>query len=212
MFLDEIGDLSLEAQAKLLRVLEDKTVTRVGGTKSLVVDVRVICATNRDIDARVAEGAFREDLRFRLGYRIVCAPLRERMEDLPALSEHLLATVAHELHRHVPVLTPEALAVLGAYAWPGNVRQLRHVLQWATLRASEEIPAELIAAHEDFRRLGEPAPPRYGGMTLRESVRAFEVDTISRVLAQSKSKREAARTLGVDEGNFSKKLKQLGLG
>ena len=211
LFLDEIGDLSLEAQAKLLRVLEDKTVLRVGGTKSIATDTRVICATNRDIDARVAAGEFREDLRFRLGYKIVCAPLRDRRDDLQLLSEYVLASVCLEIHRPVPTLTADGLATLRQYDWPGNVRQLRNVLQWAALRAGAEIDGELLAAHEDLGGAGAAPTTRYDGLTLREAARAFEMDLISRVLAQSKSKREAARTLGVDEGNFNKKLKQLGL-
>ncbi len=211
LFLDEIGDLSLEAQAKLLRVLEDKTVMRVGGTKGIQVDVRVLCATNRDIDARMAEGLFREDLRFRLGYRIECLPLRDRPEDLPALCDFLLDTICHELHRPVLHLTADARDALGAYHWPGNVRQLRNVLQWAVLRCSGEITGAVLHEHEDLGGTRGAPAMRYDGLTLREAIRAFEIDLISRVLAQSTNKREAARALGVDEGNFSKKLKQLGL-
>lgn len=211
LFLDEIGDLSPEAQAKLLRVLEDKTVTRVGGGKGITVDVRVVCATNRDIDSRVAEGSFREDLRFRLGYRIHCPALRDRREDLPTLSDFLLVSICHELHRPLPMLTPDARTVLEQSEWPGNVRQLRHVLQWAALRCSGDITAELLRTHEDLGGSPRPTDARYEGLTLRDAVRAFEIDLITRVLAQSKSKREAARALGVNEGNFSKKLKQLGL-
>ena len=212
LFLDEIGDLSPEAQAKLLRVLEDKMVMRVGGTKSIAVDVRVLCATNRDIDARVSEGYFREDLRFRLGYKIQCPTLRDRLEDLSALCEHLLVAICHELHRPVPTMSAEAYEVLRDYQWPGNVRQLRHVLQWAALRCTGDIPAEVLRAHEDLTRGAPGSLVAYDGMPLRDALRAFERDRITRVLADSKNKREAARTLGIDEGNFSKKLKQLGLG
>ena len=211
LLLDEIGDLSGDAQAKLLRVLEDKTVTRVGGSKSITVDVRVICATNRDIEARVAENLFREDLRFRLGYKIQCPPLRDRLEDMAALAQFLLAAICHELHRPVPALTADALDVLRGYDWPGNVRQLRNVLQWAVLHCGNEITGDILRGHEDLNGGASPLASQYEGMTLREAARAFEVDFISRALERSNSKREAARALGVDEGNFSKKLKQLGL-
>jgi len=213
LFLDEIGDLSGEAQAKLLRVLEDKRVMRVGGTREIEVDVRVICATNRDIDARVADGQFREDLRFRLGYRIQCPPLRQRRGDIGPLAEYLLAAISHELHRPTPILTPEAVARLQEYDWPGNVRQLRNVLQWAALRATSEISADLIASHEDLGgRISGNRTNQYADMPLREATKAFETDLIRQVLAEATSQREAARRLGVDEGNFSKKLKQLGIG
>jgi len=210
LFLDEIGDLSYEAQAKLLRVLEDKTVTRVGGQREIQVDVRVIAATNRDMDAMIRDSSFREDLRYRLSYRITCPPLREHNEDIRPIAEHLLAQACRELHKKPITLDAEALEALTSFSWPGNVRQLKNVLQWATVRVDGTITADLLRRNEDLRSSLTPTQ-NYMGMTLKEAVRVFERDLISRVLNETTSNREAAQRLGMDEGNFSKKLKDLQL-
>lgn len=210
LFLDEIGDLSYEAQAKLLRVLEDKTITRVGGQKEIKVDVRIIAATNRDIDALIAKGSFREDLRYRLSYRITCPPLREHKEDIRPIAEYLLAEACRELHKRPIVLESKALELLESFSWPGNVRQLKNVLQWATVRVESAISEDLLRRSEDLRAT-PLSMQSYVGMSLKEAERAFERDLIARVLSESSSNREAAQKLGMDEGNFSKKLKDLNL-
>lgn len=210
LFLDEIGDLSYEAQAKLLRVLEDKTITRVGGQKQIKVDVRVITATNRDIDHMIAEGKFREDLRYRLSYRITCPPLREHKEDIKPLTEHFLAQLCRELHKKSVCIENDALKLLSSQSWPGNVRQLKNVLQWAVLRVDAAITGDLLKKNEDLQ--SEPSSAQdYEGMTLKEALREFERSLIKRALDESASNREAALKLGMDEGNFSKKLKDLQL-
>ncbi len=210
LFLDEIGDLSYEAQAKLLRVLEDKTITRVGGQKEIKVDVRVITATNRDVKNMIEDGSFREDLLYRLSHRIPCPSLRNHREDIGEISGYLLERACRELHKKTIRIDDEALKTLEAYAWPGNVRQLKNVLQWAAVRIDGVITAELLAENEDLAP--EPIRPQdYTGVTLKEAIRAVEREMIERALAQSSSNREAAQKLGVDEGNFSKKLKELGL-
>jgi DNA-binding NtrC family response regulator len=210
LFLDEIGDLSYEAQAKLLRVLEDKTITRVGGQKEIKVDVRVIAATNRDMDAMTRSGAFREDLRYRLTYWITCPPLRERKEDIDPLVLYLLERECRKLHKKRITIDPNALDVLKSHPWPGNVRQLKNVLQWATVRVNNGITAELLRKNEDLRSAA-PSTQNYTEMTLKEALRIFERDLIARALSESASNREAAQKLGMDEGNFSKKLKELHL-
>ncbi|GAB4330265.1 MAG: sigma-54 dependent transcriptional regulator [Candidatus Abyssubacteria bacterium] len=210
LFLDEIGDLSYEAQAKLLRVLEDKTITRVGGQKGIKVDVRVVAATNRDMDSMIKTGDFREDLRYRLTYRITCPPLREHKEDVKPLAEYLLLRACMELHKKPVALEDKALELLTSYSWPGNVRQLKNVLQWAAVRVTDVITADLLRKNEDLRSAAPPMQD-YKGMTLKEAQRMFERDLITRILSESSSNREAAQKLGMDEGNFSKKLKELGL-
>jgi two-component system nitrogen regulation response regulator NtrX len=210
LFLDEIGDLSYEAQAKLLRVLEDKTITRVGGQKEIKVDVRVIAATNRDINRMIENQSFREDLLYRLSHRIPCPPLREHIEDIQEISEYLLEQACRDLHKKTIQIEDEALSSLEAHSWPGNVRQLKNVLQWAAVRVDDSITEALLAKNEDLR----PKPlgsENYAGATLKEAMKSFERDIISRVLSESSSNREAAQKLGIDEGNFSKKLKELGL-
>ncbi len=210
LFLDEIGDLSYEAQAKLLRVLEDKAIMRVGGQKEINVDVRVIAATNRDMDTMIKNESFREDLMYRLSHRIRCPALREHEDDIEEISKHILAQACLELHKKPISTNDDAMKILMSHPWPGNVRQLKNVLQWAAVRVDEVISAELLRKNEDLR----PAPPteqEFSDSTLKEAVRTFERDLIARVLSESSSNREAAQKLGMDGGNFSKKLKDLGL-
>ena len=210
LFLDEIGDLSYEAQAKLLRVLEDKTITRVGGQKEIKVDVRVIAATNRDVNTMIEDQTFREDLLYRLSHRIPCPPLREHKEDIAKLAEYLLTRACRELHKKRISINADALEILASCPWPGNVRQLKNVLQWAAVRVDGVITAELLRTNEDLR-LASQSLRDDASATLKEAVRAFERDLIARTLSESSSNREAAQKLGMDEGNFSKKLKDLGL-
>ena len=210
LFLDEIGDLSYEAQAKLLRVLEDKTVMRVGGQKEIRVNVRVIAATNRDMDSMIKNGTFREDLRYRLSYRINCPPLREHKEDIKQLAEYFIAQTCRELHKKPISIDASALDVLTPFSWPGNVRQFKNVLQWAVVRVGDTITDAVLRRNEDLQST-VPSMHSYAEMSLKEALRSFERDLIARVLRESNSNREAAQRLGMDEGNFSKKLKELRL-
>ncbi len=130
LFLDEIGDLPLAAQRVLLHVLEENRLTRIGGKASVSVDVRIIAATNRNLQRAVREGTFREDLYYRLSvFPLVVPPLRERREDIPLLAEHFVRQHAQQLQRPVPVLSAEVLSHLQGYGWPGNVRELAHWMQ-----------------------------------------------------------------------------------
>ncbi|MGC4114445.1 MAG: sigma-54 dependent transcriptional regulator [Myxococcales bacterium] len=136
LFLDEVGELPLELQAKLLRVLEDEKVRRLGGKAEISVDVRVLCATHRDLKAEVKAGRFREDLFFRLNvFQIHLVPLRERAEDVPLLVQHFMDRFAKEAGKRLGGVTPEALRALQGYAWPGNVRELRNAVERAVILA-----------------------------------------------------------------------------
>jgi DNA-binding NtrC family response regulator len=161
LFLDEIGDISARTQVALLRVLQDNTFERVGGGMSLRSDVRVVCATHRDLDQMVADGTFREDLYYRLsGVTLRVPALRDRMSDLAELAKHLLGEVARERSERPKRLTPEALTVLHRHRWPGNVRELDNVLRAASLFSeTEDISVESILEHVPLRA-GEvfPAP------------------------------------------------------
>ncbi len=145
IFLDEIGELDGHLQAKLLRVLQEKTFERVGGTRLISADVRVLAATNRNLAERVAAHEFREDLYYRLSaFPLQLPPLRERPADIPLLAEHFLHRAAAALGRPVPQLSPEALLALKAYTWPGNARELENVMERAVILASQAItPADL---------------------------------------------------------------------
>ena len=139
VFLDEIGDMAPETQAKVLRVLEERSLERVGGTQPIEVDVRVVAATHRDLEAEVKEGRFREDLYYRLKVvELDLPPLRERSEDLPGLAQRFLEQVAERLGREKKRLSDEALARLIRHSWPGNVRELRNVIEQAAVLASGE--------------------------------------------------------------------------
>ena len=132
LFLDEIGDMPLEMQVKLLRVLEERTFTRIGGEKAIKADVRIVCATHRDLEKLVAEGGFREDLFYRINvFPVTIAPLDDRPEDIPTLVSLIVERFRMQGFTNVPVLLPDAVAVLQTSAWPGNVRQLRNVLERA---------------------------------------------------------------------------------
>ncbi len=137
IFLDEIGDMELSLQSKLLRVLQDGEVARVGGGNAFPVDVRVVAATNQDLEAHIETGAFRQDLYYRLAaFPVRIPPLRERREDVPLLVQHYIRHYARELHRSVNGITDTALSALCAYAWPGNVRELQNGVERAVILAS----------------------------------------------------------------------------
>ena len=134
LFLDEIGDMSMEAQQRLLHVLEQDRITRVGGTDSIAIDVRIMAATNRDLQRAIAAGTFRTDLYYRLNrFPLTVPPLRERREDIPMLAAHFVHQYAHEHRRPMRRLSDEVLAYLQGYAWPGNVRQLEYWVERAVI-------------------------------------------------------------------------------
>ncbi len=171
LFLDEIGEMPLHTQAKLLRVLEEGSIERVGGERSLRVDVRVVCATNVFLEQAVGEGRFRPDLYHRLSVlRIHLPPLRQRLEDIPELVGHFLAQFGLKYGRRVQGLTPEALQLLQAYLWPGNVRELRNVLE----RVFVESAGEVIGARafrEWVRERQDFSPGEWNLITLDERPR-----------------------------------------
>src|SRR5262249_24896994 len=156
LFLDEIGNLPLSTQMKLLRVLEDRAITRLGGRGQIPIDVRIVAATHVNFEEAIREGRFREDLYHRLNeFTIHAPPLRERIDDLPALVEHFLERIGDELGKRVPGMSPEALAALRAYPWPGNVRELRNALKRAAVLADG--PITLADLPGEFR--GRPPTP-----------------------------------------------------
>ncbi|MBI5548739.1 MAG: sigma 54-interacting transcriptional regulator [Deltaproteobacteria bacterium] len=154
IFLDEIGDISPKAQVALLRVLQEREFERVGGQKTLRVDARVICATNRNLEAMIAAGTFRQDLYYRLkGVMLELPPLRDRSDDLPELVEHFLTRFALERHEEKKVLSPEALELLASYSWPGNIRELENVISSASIFATSR-----TILPEAFENIQELAP------------------------------------------------------
>ena len=210
VFLDEIGDVSQELQTKLLRFLQEREFDRVGGVKAIRVDVRVVAATNRDLDVAVKEGRFREDLYHRLNVvPITLPPLRERREDIPALAHHFLQRFAKEVKRSLSEISDEALGRLSAYDWPGNVRELANAIERAVVLAQgpeiapHDLPARIVAAQPESRS---------DGASYRESMDAYRRQLVMRALAQSQGNRAAAaRTLGLHEKYLLRLLKNLGI-
>jgi DNA-binding NtrC family response regulator len=219
IFLDEIGELSQDAQVKLLRAIGEREITRVGGSRTVPIDVRVVAATNKDLEAEVAAGSFREDLYFRLAVlSLRLPPLRERTEDIPLLVEHFAGKYAGDLDKRVLGFTPGALRALAAYGWPGNVRELENVVYQALVLAEGEWVNE--AALPGRVRLqapagGERAEPGTGpGGSLKEAVQSVaesrERQLIREALRQAGGNRtRAARILGVSRKTLFNKMSAL---
>ncbi|MEW6319815.1 MAG: sigma-54 dependent transcriptional regulator [Acidobacteriota bacterium] len=213
IFLDEIGDMSLKTQAKVLRVLQEQVMERVGGTQRIRVDVRVLAATNKDLVGEIRAGRFREDLYFRLNViPIFVPPLRDRADDIPLLADYFMAVMAEEYGRRPKRLAPEAVARLQQYAWPGNVRELRNVME----RLMIMVPGDTVTA-QDLAFLGhhgiaaEP-PADTPPLPLAEARDRFERDYILRMLeAQQGNMSRTAEALGVERSNLYKKMKAFGI-
>jgi transcriptional regulator with PAS, ATPase and Fis domain len=208
IFLDEIGDLTLSAQAKLLRVLEEREIRRVGSTEATPVDVRVIAATNRDLATLVAAGEFRDDLYYRLNVgTVLLPPLRDRLEDLDALVRHFIVRCNHRLGRGVTGISSDALGLLGRHTWPGNVRELANVIERAIVAATGNIllPQHLPSQLRFTRAASQPAP---AALTLE----AAERDQILKALGAAGGKRiEAAKLLGLSRRTLYRKLDRHGI-
>ena len=208
VFLDEIGDVSQELQTKLLRFLQEREFDRVGGVKPIHVDVRIVAATNRDLDTAVKEGRFREDLFHRLNVvPIMLPPLRERREDVPTLARHFLQRFSKEVKKNLSEISHEALNKLSAYDWPGNVRELANVMERAVVLgqgpeiAPHDLPARIVAAQSE---------PQSDGISYRDAMDAYRRQLVMRALAQTQGNRAAAaRALGLHEKYFLRLLKSL---
>jgi two-component system, NtrC family, response regulator AtoC len=206
LFLDEIGDVSAKLQMDLLRVLEDRRFCRVGGSEPIEVDVRVIAATNRNLQRAIADGSFREDLFYRLNViPITLPPLRERLEDIPLLVDHFVERMSAEMGRKIDGVSREAIAVLLDYAFPGNVRELRNIVERAMVCA-----AGPLLLPGDFRLPGvAPATP---ALPTPVSLEEVERRHITSMLEQTRGNiSEAARVLGIDRATLYNKMRKYGL-
>jgi DNA-binding NtrC family response regulator len=208
LFLDEISTLKHDAQVKLLRALQEREIERVGGTRSIKIDVRIVAATNVDLKRLVATGAFREDLYYRFNVvPIAVPPLRDRLEDVPLLVDHFVRRYTHEFNKRFQGLTPEALAVLSAYQWPGNVRELQAVIERSMVLADgpvigvDDLPLDLtVVPHRGRGRREEMLP-------LNVASDAFERQIVMRTLASvDGNQSEAARILGIHRNSLKLKL------
>lgn len=232
LFLDEVGDLGLEAQAKLLRALEAGEIERVGGGRPIRVDVRIVSATNQDLPRAVADGQFREDLYFRLNViPIALPPLRERTEDIPALAAHFSALHRTRTGQPLPQWTPDALAMLGRYRWPGNVRELANIVErLSILHAGQTVSQrEVCGVLAEGRIPGQDGAPRGAAPrpdnandtagpdgtfaldgSLSDTLDDYERDLIARALAAARGNvAEAARRLRTDRANLYRRMRRL---
>ena len=215
LFLDEVGDMSLSAQAKLLRVLQEGVVTRIGGSKSIQVDVRVLAATNKDLEGEIAEGRFREDLLYRLNVLPIEVPaLRERLEDVPALVAHFAEQLAASAGVPGKKFAPDAVARLQTRAWPGNVRELRNAVERALILA----PGRVVTAADIDRLLpgcdsGGPLPAAPGGARTFETFKqeAEKNFLIQQLREHDWNVSETARALKMPRSNLYKKIERYGL-
>jgi NtrC-family two-component system response regulator AlgB len=223
LFLDEVGDLTADAQARLLRFLNDRTYERLGEAKERKADVRILAATNRTLEDEVKAGRFREDLFFRLNViTLTPPPLRERREDLLPLARHYLRFFERRQGRHQLAFSPQAEAAILASTWPGNLRELRNAVERAVILAPASIlePPDLglsaVLGLPSENAAGAVAGPgSRGGLTLTlgddASLETIEREHIARVVARAPSFETAARILGIDVTTLQRKRKRYGL-
>jgi len=219
LFLDEVGDLPVATQAKLLRFIEDRTFKRVGGAADLTVDLRIVAATNRELDPAVRDGGFRQDLYYRLKVvSIELPPLRERGDDVILMARHFLALYNEKFRKRFLSLEPEVEAIFRGYSWPGNVRELRNLLERIVLLEDDEVlredhlPSEMVAQVESVPRvlrdaLAARGDEDSGGLpTLAE----VEQEHILRVLEFTEGNRSrTARILGISRQSLIERLKRI---
>jgi two-component system nitrogen regulation response regulator NtrX len=216
LFLDEVGDMSLSAQAKLLRVLQEGIVTRIGGSKQIEVDVRVIAATNKNVEDEIANGRFREDLYYRLNVVPILVPtLRERREDIPALVHHFSVLVAKSSGLPLKRFDESAIRRFQQHGWPGNVRELRNAIERAVILA----PGKTVTGADLDRMLGEPTPmedalpmERFTGSTFEGFKHEAEKSFLEAQLKEHDwNVSETARALKMPRSNLYKKIERYGL-
>ncbi len=212
LFLDEIGELAIDLQMKLLRVLQEREIERLGGVNTIKVDVRIVTATNRLLEKEVAEGRFRMDLYYRLNvFPLNLPPLRERKGDIPLLVDHFMHMYSTKFNRNVSAISPEAMTALTNYHWPGNIRELEHVVERSVLLASDET----IRKEQVFNLF--PKDPENFEETSRQikTIKEIEVDHIMHVLNLCKGKVSgqdgAAALLGIPDSTLVSRMKKLGI-
>ncbi|MFH1386355.1 MAG: sigma 54-interacting transcriptional regulator [bacterium] len=205
LFLDEIGDLTLATQVKLLRILQEKEFERLGGNETIKINVRVICATHRNLTEMVKQGKFREDLYYRINvFPVILPPLRERSEDVPLLSDHFVHKYNKENKKKIKGLNRAALDILVKYDFPGNVRELENIIERAVVICDEDvITPRYLPATISIKKEEDIQPE---GATLPQIVEAIEKQRIEKALGKYKSQRKAAKALGITERMLGYKI------
>ena len=210
VFLDEVGDISQELQTKLLRFLQEREFERVGGTKPISVDVRIIAATNRDLDDAIKEGRFREDLYHRLNViAVTLPPLRERREDIPALANFFLQRFSTETKKNFTEVEKKAMKTLLAYGWPGNVRELANVIERAVVLGQDP---KIVLSDLPSRVLGKKPRPTSNSLSYHEAIEAYRRELVIQALAHAQGNRAAAaKALGLHRTHLMKLIKSFNI-
>jgi two-component system response regulator PilR (NtrC family) len=216
IFFDEISSINLETQAKLLRVMQEKEFMRLGGTQTIKVDVRILAATNTDIEGLIAEKAFRKDLFYRLNViKIEIPPLRERKEDIPLLVKHFIDIYARENHKEIEGVSEDVLEILDAHSWPGNVRELENLVERAVVLARAKVITRASLPPFFLRGDGADDPRLVAAeesLDLRDRTQAFQKKIILAALKKTKGvQNKAAKLLGVKPTTLNEMIKRLGI-
>ena len=211
MFLDEIGDIPLELQPKLLRVLQEREIERLGSTRTKKVDVRVVAATHRDLEEMIVENQFRLDLYYRLNvFPIHIPPLRERQEDIPLLVRHFVRQFARQMNKTIEAISSETMEALIRYPWPGNIRELQNVIERSVIvheKGNLSVEQSWLARECFAYRTGNPAPFRKSAMEEREMIGAALAETRGRVSGPS----GAAAKLGIPPSTLESKIRAMNI-
>jgi two-component system nitrogen regulation response regulator NtrX len=217
IFLDEIGDMSLKTQSKILRILQEQQFQRVGGSRTLSIDVRVIASSNKDLEKEIEEGTFREDLYYRLNViPIEVPPLRSRFEDIPQLIEIFLSECAKQNRSKKKIVTQNALDLLFNYSWPGNVRELKNLVERLAIMVDKDVihQYDLPSPYNPDSRdsMASVETQLFLSSSLRDAKKTFEREFIKRKLIQhSNNITKTAESIGVERSYLYKKLKKLNL-
>ncbi len=217
LFLDEIGDMSLKTQAKVLRILQERKFERVGGSRTIEVDVRVIAATNKDLAEEIVQGNFREDLFYRLNVLpFEVPPLRERKEDIPKLIEHFLQLFCSKESRDIKTVAPQAMEALINYSWPGNVRELKNIIERLVIMVSDHqitekhLPTGLFFKKTDPTR--STSSPSIDAATFREAKEEFEKEFLIQKLEENDwNISRTAEVIEIERSNLHRKIKSFGI-
>lgn len=212
LFLDEIGDMSLKTQAKILRILQERRFERVGGQRTIEVDVRVIAATNKDLEEEIEQGNFRQDLYYRLNVLpFHVPPLRERREDIPLLTQHFLAHFCGQEGRRIKTIAPDALEVLMNYSWPGNIRELKNLVERLVIMVQDET-ISLAHLPESVQVTSSTGTTFGGSATLKEAREQFEKDFLRQKLNEYEGNiSRTAEAIEMERSNLHRKLKGFGI-
>jgi transcriptional regulator with GAF, ATPase, and Fis domain len=214
IFLDEIGDLSLSVQVKLLRVLEEKMIQRVGSNKSIPIDVRIITATNKDLEKLIEENLFREDLFFRINvFPLTCPPLQQCKDDITLLIQHFISLDAKKTGKNILGFTPEAMRLMVAYQWPGNIRELRNTVEYAfVLARGKSIGPEHLPDKITRCKLMDTNPGQYAELNNMVKLGFTEKEKLIDALQQSDGNQtKAAKIIGVSRVTVWKRIKKYGI-